>query len=119
MSRAPFHRQIVEHLRAVSGGLPGGQAVERGAALIEERVELGVELVTDRVGGRARVRAVVLLASVLALSSADTGAISAIAPKLETTLHIGNVAIGLLVTVSEAVDEVSPVRGRNGPPRSW
>jgi len=100
MSRAPFHRQIVEHLRAVSGGLPGGQAVERGAALIEERVELGVELVTDRVGGRARVRAVVLLASVLALSSADTGAISAIAPKLETTLHIGNVAIGLLVTVS-------------------
>lgn len=100
MRKSPFHRQAIEHLREVSEELPGAAALERGAELIEQRVEHGVELITEKVGGTARLRVIVLLAGVLALSSADTGAISAIAPKLEVSLHIGNVAIGLLVTVS-------------------
>jgi MFS family permease len=37
---------------------------------------------------------------VLALASADTGAISAVAPQLEKSLHIGNVDVGLLVTAA-------------------
>lgn len=106
-NRHPFRRQLLCRLRAVGGGLadhqavePVAQAVERGASLVGEQVERGVEAVVDTVGGSARARVVLLLAAVLALSSADTGAISAIAPKLETSLHIGNVDIGLLVTVS-------------------
>jgi MFS family permease len=106
-NRHPFHRQLFERLRAVGEGLTGREAVEplvqvvgRGAEVVEQQVERGVEAVVETVGGWARARVVVLLAAVLALSSADTGAISAIAPKLETSLHIGNVDIGLLVTVS-------------------
>lgn len=100
----PFHRQLFRHLREVSQELPGGEAAERAAEraaqAVGRQVEQGLDLVTDRVGGPARLRVIVLLASVLAISSADTGAISAIAPKLETTLHIGNVEVGLLVTIS-------------------
>jgi len=101
MRKAPaFHRQVFEHLRGVSQELPGGDAVERGMERGAEVIERGIDAVTERIGGPARVRAVLLLAGVLALSAADTGAIGAIAPKLETSLHIGNVQIGLLVTVS-------------------
>jgi MFS family permease len=96
--RQAFHRQILDHLRGVE--LPGGVVVERGAEAIGRRVEQGIDAVTEKVGGPARVRVVVLLAAVLALSSADTGAIGAIAPRLESSLGVGNVAIGLLVTVS-------------------
>ncbi|HVC15336.1 MAG TPA: MFS transporter [Acidimicrobiales bacterium] len=100
-TRSPaFHRQVFAHLREVSQELPGGEVVERGVERGAEALERGVGAVTERVGGPARVRAVLLLASVLALSAADTGAIAAIAPRLETSLHIGNVQIGLLVTVS-------------------
>lgn len=101
MTRAPaFHRQVFEHLREVSQELPGGEAVERGVERGAEAIGRGVESVTERVGGPARVRVVLILAAVLALSAADTGSIAAIAPRLETSLHIGNVQIGLLVTVS-------------------
>lgn len=80
--------------------VPGAKVLEQGAAVVGSQLEAGVDIVEERVGGPARLQVVVLLASVLGLASADTGAISAIAPKLEATLHIGNVAIGLLVTVS-------------------
>lgn len=64
------------------------------------QVDRGMGVLTDRLGGKARRRAVLLLGAVLALASADTGAIGALAPELERSLHIGNVDIGLLVTVS-------------------
>lgn len=96
----PFHRQLFRHLREISAELPGGEAVERGAEVVERRVEHSLAAVTDRIGGPARLRVVAILASVLALSAADTGAIAAVAPKLETTLGIGNVQVGLLVTVA-------------------
>jgi MFS family permease len=54
-------------------------------------------------GGRARLKIIVLLASVLALNSADTATVGAVAVQLKTALDIDNVQIGLLVTASTAV----------------
>jgi MFS family permease len=76
------------------------RAVERGAVVIEQQVDHGLEVLTEKLGGPARLRAIVLLAAVLGLSAADTGAIGAVAPQLEKTLRIGNIQIGLLVTLS-------------------
>lgn len=61
----------------------------------------------EAVGGPARLRVVVLLAAVLALDSADKAAVGATAVQLEGALHVGNTAIGLLVTVSTAVTAVA------------
>lgn len=55
------------------------------------------------VGGPARLRVVVLLACVLALDSADTATVGAVAVQLERSLHVGNTQIGLLATVSTAI----------------
>lgn len=96
----PYHHHPFERLRQATEDLPGGELLEQGAHVLEHQVERGVEALTERIGGRARTRAVLLLAAVLALSSADTGAVSAVAPQLERSLHIGNLDIGLLVTVS-------------------
>ncbi|HEV7123684.1 MAG TPA: MFS transporter [Rhodanobacter sp.] len=54
-------------------------------------------------GGRARLKIIVLLASVLALNSADTATVGAVAVQLKTALDIDNVQVGLLVTASTAV----------------
>lgn len=67
---------------------------------VEERVEAVV-------GGRARLRVVILLAGVLGLSTADTATVGAIAGELVPALHIGNVDIGLLVTASTAIGAVA------------
>jgi MFS family permease len=58
---------------------------------------------TTAVGGPARVRAVVLLACVLALASADTATVGAAAAPLRRALGISNTDIGLLVTVTALV----------------
>jgi len=63
-------------------------------------LERGAEVLADKVGGTARLKVVLLLGAVLGVSTADTGAVSAVAPQLESALRIGNVEIGLLVTVS-------------------
>jgi predicted MFS family arabinose efflux permease len=60
-----------------------------------------------RLGGRRQLRAVVLLAAVLALDSADKAAVGAVAVQLEPALHIGNVKLGLLVTASTGVSAVA------------
>lgn len=70
---------------------------------IEGRLHRGGEKLTDQLGGLARRRAIVLLACVLALDSADKGAVGALAPQLEAAFHIGNAQIGLLVTVSSLI----------------
>jgi MFS family permease len=62
--------------------------------------------VVKRVGGPARARVIVLFASVLALSGADTATIGAVAPQLEHALHIGNTEIGLLSSVSLLVGAI-------------
>lgn len=58
-------------------------------------------------GGPARRRAIVVLAAVLSLSSADGGAIGALAAQLESSFRVGNTEIGLLVTVSSLVGSLA------------
>jgi MFS family permease len=52
------------------------------------------------VGGAARARVIFLFGGVLALASADTSTIGAVAPQLESQLHIGNTEVGLLSSVT-------------------
>jgi len=52
------------------------------------------------VGGPARARVIFLFGGVLALASADTSTIGAVAPQLESQLHIGNTEVGLLSSVT-------------------
>jgi predicted MFS family arabinose efflux permease len=54
----------------------------------------------DEAGGPARIRVIATLAAVLALDTADKGAISAVAVNLEDALSVGRTRIGLLLTVS-------------------
>ena len=54
-------------------------------------------------GGRERTRVIVVLACVLALSSADSATVGAAAAPLRSALHIDNTDIGLLVTVTSLV----------------
>lgn len=50
---------------------------------------------------------IAVFAAVLGLSSADSAAVGAAAVQLERALHIGNVKVGLLVTVSTAVSALA------------
>jgi MFS family permease len=69
----------------------------------------GNDKLTATIGGRARRKAIFLLAAVLALSGADVGAISALAPQLESAFRVGNAGIGLLVTVSTLVGAIGTI----------
>ena len=62
--------------------------------------------VVKRVGGPARARVIVLFGAVLALNGADTATVGAVAPQLESALHIGNTKIGLLVAVTLLVGAI-------------
>ena len=59
------------------------------------------------VGGKARLRVVLLLGAVLSLQSADTGTVGALAPQLEKAFRIGNTEVGLLITASSLVAAAS------------
>jgi predicted MFS family arabinose efflux permease len=58
-------------------------------------------------GGGERARVIILLASVLALSSADASTVGASATELRHALHITNTDIGLLVSVTSLVAAVA------------
>lgn len=62
--------------------------------------------VVKRVGGPARARVITLFAFVLALNGADSSTVGAIAPQLESALHINNTDLGLLSSVSLLVGAV-------------
>jgi MFS family permease len=62
--------------------------------------------VVQFVGGPARTRVVVLFGCVLALNSADTATIGAVAPQLESALNIGNAKIGLLSSAALLVGAI-------------
>jgi len=62
--------------------------------------------VVKRTGGPARARVITLFAIVLALNGADASTVGAIAPQLESGLHIGNTDLGLLSSVSLLVGAV-------------
>jgi MFS family permease len=59
--------------------------------------------VTKALGGAERTRVILLLASVLALASADSATVGAAAIQLRDDLEISNTDIGLLVTVTSLV----------------
>src|SRR6266478_2100878 len=63
----------------------------------------GSRAVTTALGGRERTRVILLLASVLALASADSATVGASAIQLRHDLHINNTDVGLLVTVTSLV----------------
>ena len=63
----------------------------------------GVRALTRKLGGAERTRVIVLLAAVLALSSADATTVGAAATPLRHSLGISNTDIGLLVTVTSLV----------------
>jgi MFS family permease len=65
--------------------------------------------VVTTVGGTARTRVVVLFAGVLALSSAQISTIGAVAPQLESSLHLDNTQIGLLNSVTLIVAAVTVI----------
>lgn len=90
-------------LRNASRRVPGLDRMERQWALAGNHFERGLGMLDEKLGGRARRRAVLLLAGCLALGSADVGTIGAVAPQLERAFHVGNVQIGLMVTVSALV----------------
>jgi MFS family permease len=62
--------------------------------------------VVKQVGGPARARVIVLFAAVLALSGADAATVGAVAPQLESSLHINNTDLGLLSSVSLLVGAI-------------
>jgi MFS family permease len=88
-----------EHDSRTPESAPAIAAVELGRWFRRD-VEQPLENI---VGGRQRLKVIALLACVLALDAADKATIGAVAAQLEHDLHIGNVEVGLLVTVSTAI----------------
>jgi predicted MFS family arabinose efflux permease len=82
-------------------------AVARIGAAAAAVGRAGARFVTTELGGAERTRVIVLLASVLALSSADTATVGAAAGPLRHALGISNTDIGLLVTVTSLVAAVA------------
>ena len=78
---------------------PVGRAARRGARSARRRL-------VPVLGGRTRTRVIVVLACVLALSSADTATVGAAAIELRRSLHIDTTDIGLLVAVTSVVGAV-------------
>src|SRR5436190_1588304 len=85
----------------------GGSATRRAAAsagaAVGRLAGAGSRALERTLGGAERTRIVVLLASVLALSSADASTVGASATELRHALHINNTDIGLLVSVTSLV----------------
>src|SRR5438105_10157336 len=82
-------------LGAIAAAAIGGMGRASGRAL------------ENALGGAERTRVIVLLAAVLALSSADTSTVGASAMPLRHALGISNTDIGLLVTVTSLVAAVA------------
>src|SRR5256884_6584744 len=81
----------------------GRRAVGIAAAAAGRLGRSGSRARTTALGGKERTRVIRLLASVLALASADTATVGASAIKLRHDLHINNTDVGLLVTVTSLV----------------
>ena len=69
----------------------------------------GAQRLTVLLGGPERTRVIVVLASVLALSSADAATVGAAATSLRKAFSIGNGDIGLLVAVNAIVGAVASI----------
>ena len=85
----------------------GREAVGVAAAAIGSLSRSASDALTKALGGAERTRVIVLLASVLALSSADASTVGASATPLRHALHITNTDIGLLVTVTSLIAAIA------------
>ncbi|HEX6702354.1 MAG TPA: MFS transporter [Gaiellaceae bacterium] len=85
----------------------GREAVGVAAAAIGSLSRSASRALTQALGGADRTRVIVLLASVLALSSADAATVGASATPLRHALHITNTDIGLLVTVTSLIGAIA------------
>jgi MFS family permease len=81
----------------------GRRAAGAAAAAAGRAGRAGSHALTRALGGRERTRVILLLASTLALASADTATVGASAIQLRDDLHISNTDVGLLVTVTSLV----------------
>jgi MFS family permease len=86
-----------------ASGTPGGRPLGRITRTIGGTIRAEV---VRRVGGPARARVIILFAIVLALNGADASTVGAIAPQLESGLHINNADLGLLSSVSLLVGAI-------------
>jgi predicted MFS family arabinose efflux permease len=93
-------------VRAPADGLGGGLHGLGGGLAVAHRVG---DWITAQSGGRQRRTAVLLLACVLALDTADLATVGAIAGQLERGLRISNVQLGLLVAIPSLVGAVATV----------
>jgi MFS family permease len=82
-------------------------ATGTAASFIKGQAAAGRRALERKLGGAERTRVVVLLASVLALGSADATTVGASARQLRAALDISNTDIGLLVSVSSMVAAVA------------
>ncbi|MFL5928965.1 MAG: MFS transporter [Gaiellaceae bacterium] len=87
----------------MTSGSAGRRAAGTAAAFVGRLTAAGTRSLEHTLGGAERLRVVVLLASVLALGSADASTVGASATQLRHGLHISNTDIGLLVSVSSIV----------------
>jgi MFS family permease len=85
------------------GASPGRQPLGIAATAAGRLARAGSNALTTTLGGRERTRVILLLASVLALASADSATVGASAIQLRHDLHINNTDVGLLVTVTSLV----------------
>jgi MFS family permease len=90
-------------------GQPGRGALPAAAGLVARVGRAGSRRLTIALGGRERTRVVVLLAAVLALSSADASTVGASATQLRDALDITNTDIGLLVTVTSLIAALASI----------
>ena len=88
----------------MANGAGIGRRAAAGAAAAAGRLgRTGSRALTTALGGRERTRVILLLASTLALASADTATVGASALQLRHDLHINNTDVGLLVTMTSLV----------------
>jgi MFS family permease len=87
----------------VTSGGAAKRTAGTAAALVGRAGGAGKRSLERTLGGAERARVVLLLASVLALGSADASTVGASATQLRHGLHINNTDIGLLVSVSSVV----------------
>ena len=95
-----------DEAQAASGARKGRAAAKQ---LVERATGATREGVKRTLGGPARTRVIILLAGVLALSSADASTVGAAASELRHALHIGNTGIGLLVAVTAGVGAIASI----------
>ena len=81
----------------------GRRPIDLAAAAAGRLARRGANALTSALGGRERTRVILLLASVLALASADSATVGASAIQLRHDLHINNTDVGLLVAVTSLV----------------